>query len=67
MTILAFVFVLGVLIFVHELGHYLFAKRYGMQVNAFAIFANQGRALTPTLIDYIQDRNGRVIWRADTR
>ncbi|HYD11676.1 MAG TPA: PBP1A family penicillin-binding protein [Allosphingosinicella sp.] len=36
-------------------------------VNAFAVFANQGRALTPTLIDYIQDRNGRVIWRADTR
>jgi penicillin-binding protein 1A len=36
-------------------------------VNAFATFANQGRALTPTLIDYIQDRNGRVIWRADTR
>ena len=36
-------------------------------VNAFAIFANQGRALTPTLIDYIQDRHGQVIWRADTR
>jgi penicillin-binding protein 1A len=36
-------------------------------VNAFAIFANQGRALTPTLIDYVQDRHGRVIWRADTR
>ena len=35
--------------------------------NAFAIFANQGRALQPTLIDYIQDRHGRVIWRADTR
>ena len=35
--------------------------------NAFAIFANQGRAQTPTLIDYIQDRRGRVIWRADTR
>ena len=35
--------------------------------NAFATFANQGRALTPTLIDYIQDRRGRVIWRADTR
>ena len=35
--------------------------------NAFAIFANQGRALTPTLIDYVQDRRGRVIWRADTR
>jgi penicillin-binding protein 1A len=36
-------------------------------VNAFAMFANQGRALTPTLIDYVQDRHGRVIWRADTR
>ena len=35
--------------------------------NAFAIFANQGRALTPTLIDYVQDRRGRVIFRADTR
>ena len=35
--------------------------------NAFAILANQGRAVTPTLIDYIQDRRGRVIWRADTR
>jgi penicillin-binding protein 1A len=36
-------------------------------VNAFATFANQGRALTPTVIDYVQDRHGRVIWRADTR
>ncbi len=35
--------------------------------NAFAIMANQGRALTPTVIDYVQDRRGRVIWRADTR
>ena len=35
--------------------------------NAFATFANQGRALTPTVIDYVQDRRGRVIWRADTR
>ncbi|HYJ52417.1 MAG TPA: PBP1A family penicillin-binding protein [Allosphingosinicella sp.] len=36
-------------------------------VNAFATFANQGRALTPTLVDYVQDRHGRVIWRADGR
>jgi penicillin-binding protein 1A len=35
--------------------------------NSFAILANQGRATTPTLIDYIQDRNGKVIYRADTR
>ena len=35
--------------------------------NAFAILANQGRALTPTVMDYVQDRRGRVIWRADNR
>jgi penicillin-binding protein 1A len=35
--------------------------------NAFAILANQGKALNPTVIDYIQDRNGKAIWRADTR
>ncbi|HEY0026344.1 MAG TPA: transglycosylase domain-containing protein [Allosphingosinicella sp.] len=35
--------------------------------NAFAIMANQGRELKPTLIDYIQDRNGKVIYRADRR
>jgi penicillin-binding protein 1A len=35
--------------------------------NALAILANQGKALKPTLIDYIQDRNGKVIYRADTR
>jgi len=36
-------------------------------VNAYSMFANQGRALTPTLIDYVQDRNGKLIWRADKR
>jgi penicillin-binding protein 1A len=35
--------------------------------NAFAIIANQGRQVKPTLIDYVQDRNGKVIYRADTR
>lgn len=35
--------------------------------NAFAVLANQGRALEPTLIDYVQDRHGQVIWRADNR
>jgi len=35
--------------------------------NAFAILANNGKALKPTMIDYIQDRNGKVIYRADTR
>jgi penicillin-binding protein 1A len=36
-------------------------------VNAYSILANNGRALTPTLIDFVQDRRGKVIYRADTR
>ncbi|WP_066551236.1 MULTISPECIES: PBP1A family penicillin-binding protein [unclassified Sphingomonas] len=36
-------------------------------VNAYAILANQGRALRPTLIDYVQDRRGRVIWPENWR
>jgi len=36
-------------------------------VNAYAILANQGREVRPTLIDYIQDRNGKVIYRSDGR
>ena len=35
--------------------------------NAYATLANGGRLLKPTLIDYIEDRNGKMIWRADTR
>jgi penicillin-binding protein 1A len=35
--------------------------------NAFAILANQGREVKPSLIDSIQDRNGKAIYRADTR
>jgi len=33
----------------------------------YASFVNGGRAVTPTLIDSVQDRRGRVIWRADAR
>jgi len=36
-TILAFLFVLGVLIFVHELGHYLVARWYGVRVLTFSL------------------------------
>ncbi len=35
--------------------------------NAYAILANNGRSITPTLIDYVQDRNGKVIFRTDNR
>ncbi len=36
-------------------------------VNAYTVLANQGRQHAATLIDYVQDRNGKVIFRADKR
>lgn len=36
-------------------------------VSAYAMLANHGRLIPPTLIDYVQDRDGKVIWRADER
>ena len=35
--------------------------------NAYSALANHGRLNDPTLIDYVQDRRGKVIWRADKR
>lgn len=31
-------------------------------VNAYSILVNHGRALNPSLIDFVQDRHGKVIW-----
>jgi regulator of sigma E protease len=45
-TILSFVFVLGVLVFVHELGHFLAAKRVGVKVLKFQLGFN------PTIISF---------------
>jgi regulator of sigma E protease len=36
-SIFAFIFVLGVLIFVHELGHFLMARRIGVRVLTFSL------------------------------
>lgn len=36
-TLLAFVFVLGVLVFVHELGHFLMARWHGVRVLTFSL------------------------------
>jgi regulator of sigma E protease len=36
-SLLAFIFVLGVLIFVHELGHFLMARRIGVRVLTFSL------------------------------
>src|SRR4051812_45150841 len=35
--------------------------------NAVAILGNSGRAVKPSLVDYIEDRNGKIIYRSDTR
>ena len=37
LSILAFVFVLGVMIFIHELGHFLTAKWVGVKVHVFSL------------------------------
>ncbi|SFG31871.1 penicillin-binding protein 1A [Novosphingobium sp. CF614] len=36
-------------------------------VNAYAALANNGVQFPASVIDYVQDRNGKVIWRADSR
>ncbi|WP_417609967.1 penicillin-binding protein 1A [Parasphingorhabdus sp.] len=35
--------------------------------NAYSMLANHGRELHPTVIDFVQDRHGKVIFRADQR
>lgn len=37
MTLLAFIFVLGLLVFVHEFGHFIAAKRSGIRVETFSL------------------------------
>lgn len=54
-TILAFVVVLGVLVFIHEMGHYLAARWRGVHAEAFAV--GFGRAIWSRT-----DRRG-TIWR----
>jgi penicillin-binding protein 1A len=36
-------------------------------VNAYAILANHGRSVRSSIIDYVQDREGKVIYRSDNR
>ncbi len=45
-TLVSFIFVLGVLVFVHELGHFLAAKRVGIRVLKFQLGFN------PTIVSY---------------
>ena len=52
-TLLAFAFVLGVLVFVHELGHFLAAKRVGIKVLKFQLGFN------PTIVSF---RRGDTVY-----
>src|SRR5437660_5355398 len=45
-TLISFAFVLGVLVFVHELGHFLAAKRVGIRVLKFQLGFN------PTVLSF---------------
>src|SRR5436305_5565215 len=45
-TLISFAFVLGVLVFVHELGHFLAAKRVGIRVTKFQLGFN------PTVLSF---------------
>ncbi|PEQ10615.1 penicillin-binding protein [Novosphingobium sp. PC22D] len=36
-------------------------------VNAYSALANNGVQFPSSVIDYVQDRNGKVIWRSDNR
>src|SRR3546814_2982461 len=36
-------------------------------VNAYSMLANHGRELTPRVIDFVQDRHGKVIWPKNWR
>ena len=35
--------------------------------NAYSIFPNGGRKVSPHLIEVVQDRNGKAVWKADKR
>lgn len=52
-TILLFIIVLGLLVFVHELGHFLVAKRSHMQVDEF------GFGFPPRLVGAYSTKHGR--------
>ena len=55
MTILATIVVLGVLIFVHELGHFMAAKSVGIDVQRFSI------GLPPTMVGFRRGETDYVI------
>lgn len=54
MSILIAILVFGVLIFVHELGHFVAARAFGVKVNEFAI------GMGPKLVSHKSEKSGTV-------
>ena len=69
-TILAFIFVLGILVFVHELGHFFAARSIGVRVDRFSLgFPPRLITFFPTekgwilnLFFYHRNEEGKVVW-----
>lgn len=59
MTLIYFILILGIVVFIHELGHYLFAKRAGIYVYEFSI------GMGPRIFKFnrkkkVKDKKGKV-------
>ena len=54
-TILAFIFVIGILVFIHELGHYLAARSVGIRVERFSV------GFPPRLFSFVSKNGGWLI------
>jgi len=57
-TVLVFIIILGILVFVHELGHFLVARRNGVMAEEF------GFGFPPRILGLYKAKNGRrkIIW-----
>ena len=53
--ILAFIVLIGVIVFVHELGHFWAARSVGVGVERFSV------GMPPNFIDFTKTKNGLII------
>tara|TARA_A100001011_G_scaffold143253_1_gene151290 strand:- start:4798 stop:5973 length:1176 start_codon:yes stop_codon:yes gene_type:complete len=71
-TILAMIFVLGVLVFIHELGHFIAARSIGVKVEEFSVgFPPKLISFTPSESGIIfkfyffgKDEKGKIKWKS---
>ena len=69
-SLLAFAFVITVLVFIHELGHYLAARSVGMRVEKFSVgfpprflsFTSKRKGWDFKLFFYKKNEHGKLIW-----